>query len=71
MTASEHFYTTCKTFIQQLAQIERHVQDQKIYASFDFGKLSSHLDQYRVWAQANTGVIDAALNARKDGKSAA
>ena len=69
MNASENFYKTCKTFIEQLAQIERHIKDQKIYTSFDFGKLSSHLAQYQVWAQANTGVIDAALSARSDRKS--
>ena len=64
MTASEHFYHTCKTFIEQFTQIERHINDQKIYTSFDFAKLSSHLAQYQIWAQANTGVIDAALGAR-------
>ena len=68
MNASESFYNTCKTFIEQLAQIERHINDQKIYTSFDFGKLSSHLALYQVWAQANTGVIDAALSARSDRK---
>jgi len=68
MNASEEFYNTCKTFSEQLAQIERHIIDQKIYTSFDFGKLSSHLAQYQVWAQANTGVIDAALSARHHGK---
>jgi hypothetical protein len=67
MTASEHFYQTCKTFIEQLTEIERHIKDQKIYASFDFAKLSSHFAEYQVWAQANTGVIDAALSARHDG----
>ena len=71
MSASEQFHKNCKIFIEQLAQIERHIKDQKIYTSFDFGKLSSHLAQYQVWTQANTGVIDAALSARKDGKSAA
>ena len=69
MNASESFYNTCKTFIEQLAQIERHVKEQKIYTSFDFGKLSSHLAQYQVWAQANVGVIDAALSAPNDRKS--
>ena len=48
--------------IEQLAQIERHIKDQTIYTSFDLGKLSSYLAQYQVWAQANVGVIDAALS---------
>jgi hypothetical protein len=68
MNASEEFYNTSKTFSEQLAQIKRHIMDQKIYTSFDFGKLSSHLAQYQVWAQANTGVIDAALSARRYGR---
>ena len=68
MTVSEHFYQTCKTFVEQLAQIERHIKDHKIYTSFDFAKLSSHLAEYQVWTQANIGVIDAALSARHDGK---
>jgi len=69
MSASEEFYNNCKTFIAQLAQVERHIKDNKIYTSFDFAKLSSNLAQYQVWAQANTVVIDAALSApRDDGK---
>jgi hypothetical protein len=64
MNASEQFHKNCKNFIEQLAQIERYIKDQKIYTSFDLGKLSSHLAQYQVWAQANTGVIDTALSAR-------
>ena len=64
MRAVEQFYKNCKTFVEQLAQIERHIKNQKIYTSFDFGKLSSDLAQYQIWAQANTGVIDAALSAR-------
>jgi hypothetical protein len=64
MNASEQFYRNCGIFIQQLAQIERHIKDKEIYTSFDFGKLSSHLAEYQVWAQANTRVIDAALSAR-------
>ena len=66
MNVSETFHKNCKTFIDQLAQIERHIKDQKIYTSFDFEKLSSLLAQYQVWAQANVGVIDAALSARSD-----
>ncbi len=68
MTASEQFHKNCKTFIEQLAQIEGHIKNQKIYTSFDFGKLSAHLAQYQVWVQANIGVIDAALSARQDSK---
>jgi hypothetical protein len=69
MNASETFHKNCKTFIEELANIERHVKEHEIYTSFDFGKLSSHLAQYQVWAQANVGVIDAALSARTDRKS--
>jgi hypothetical protein len=68
MTASEQFHQNCKTFMERLAQIERHIKDQNIYTSFDFGKLADHLAQYQVWAQANTGVIAAALGAPHDGK---
>ena len=68
MTATEQFHHNCKTFIEQLAQIERHIKDQKIYTSFDFGTLSSHLAKYQIWAQANIKVIDAALSTRHDGK---
>jgi hypothetical protein len=68
MSASEQFHQNCKTFIEQIAQIERHITNQKIYTSFDFAKLSSNLAQYQTWAQANTGVIDAALSAASDGK---
>ena len=66
MSASEQFHKNCKTFIEQLAQIERHIKDQKIYTSFDFAKLSANLAEYQIWVQANIGVIDAALTA--DGK---
>jgi hypothetical protein len=62
MNTTENFHKNCKTFIEQLVQIERHIKDQTIYTSFDFGKLSSCLAQYQVWAQANVGVIDAALS---------
>ena len=67
MSASEQFHQNCKTFLQQLGQIERHIKDKKIYTSFDFAKLSSNLEQYHVWVQANVGVIDAALSAPPDG----
>ena len=62
MNTTENFHKNCKTFIEQLAQIEWHIKDRTIYTSFDFGKLSSCLAQYQVWAQANVGVIDAALS---------
>jgi hypothetical protein len=68
MSASEQFHHNCKIFIEQLTQIERHIRDKKIYTSFDFAKLSSNLAQYQVWAQANVGVIDAALSAASEGK---
>ena len=68
MSASEQFHQNCKIFLEQLAQIERHIKDKKIYTSFDFAKLSSNLAQYKVWAQANIGVIDAALSTPPDGK---
>jgi hypothetical protein len=68
MSASEQFHQNCKTLVEQLAQIERHIKDKKIYTSFDFAKLSFNLDQYQVWAQANVGVIDAALSAPSVGK---
>ena len=61
MTASEQFHHNSKTFVDQLAQIDRHIREQKIYTSFDFAKLTSQLAQYQVWSQANTGVIEAAL----------
>ena len=64
MTAMEQFHKTCKTFVEQLAHVERHIKDHKIYTSFDFGRLSSDLAQYQVWVQANTGVIAAALTSR-------
>ena len=71
MSASETFHKNCKTFIEQVTQIEQHIKSQSIYTSFDVSKLSSHLAQYHDWIQANVGVIDAALTARKDGKSPA
>ncbi|MEO8129466.1 MAG: hypothetical protein ABJF23_09320 [Bryobacteraceae bacterium] len=68
MTESEQFHKNSKTFIEQVARIERHIKDNKIYTSFDFGKLSENLARYHAWSQANTVVIDAALVARQDGK---
>jgi hypothetical protein len=61
MSTIEQYYKNCKTFRQQLAEIEHHIKVRKIYASFDFGKLQSNLAAYEVWAQANSGAIDAAL----------
>jgi hypothetical protein len=61
MSTIEQYYKNCKTFRAQLAEIEHHIKDRKIYTSFDFGKLRSNLDAYEVWAQANSGAIDAAL----------
>lgn len=70
-SASEQFHQNCKIFAEQLARVERHIKDQKIYTSFDFAKLSANLAQYRTWVQANIGVIDAALSAPPDGEQKA
>jgi len=61
MSIIEEYYKNCKTFREQLAQIEHHIKGHHIYTSFDFARLHSDLAEYEVWAQANTGVIDAAL----------
>ena len=61
MSTIEEYYKNCKTFRHQLAEIEHHIRVRKIYTSFDFGKLQSDLAAYEVWAQANSGAIDAAL----------
>jgi hypothetical protein len=61
MSTIEQYYKNCKTFREQLAQIEYHIKHHKIYTAFDFGKLHSNLAEYEVWAQANAGVIDTAL----------
>jgi hypothetical protein len=61
MSNIEEYYKNCKTFREQLAQIENHIKGQQIYTAFDFARLRSELAEYEVWAQANTGVIDAAL----------
>ena len=61
MSTIEQYYKNCKTFREQLAEIENHIKDHKIYTSFNFGKLHSNLAEYEKWAQANSGAIDAAL----------
>ena len=61
MTASEQYHKNCKTFAEQVARIELHIKAQKLYTSFDFAKLHTSLEEYAVWAQANAGVIEAAL----------
>lgn len=61
MSSIEQYYKNCKTFREQLAQIEHHIKGHEIYTAFDFAKLNSDLAAYEVWAQANTRVIDAAL----------
>jgi hypothetical protein len=61
MSNIEQYYKNCKTFREQLAQIEHHIKGQHIYSAFDFARLLSDLAEYEVWAQANTRVIDAAL----------
>ena len=61
MSTIEQYYKNCKTFREQLARIEQHIKGNGIYTAFDFGKVQSILAEYEMWAQANTGVIDAAL----------
>ena len=61
MSTIEQYYKNCRTFREELVEIERHIKGHKIYTSFDFGKLHSNLAAYEVWAQANSGAIDAAL----------
>lgn len=61
MSKNEQYYKNCKDFRDQLAQIEHHIKDHKLYSSFDFEKLQINLAAYQVWAQANAGVIDEAL----------
>lgn len=61
MSSIEQYYKNCKTFREQLAQIEHHIKGHNIYTAFDFAKLDSNLAAYEVWAQANASVIDAAL----------
>ena len=61
MTTSEQYHKNCKTFGEQVAKIEHHIKEHKLYTTFDFGKLHASLAEYEVWAQANAGVIEAAL----------
>jgi hypothetical protein len=61
MSNIEQYYKNCKTFREQLAEIEHHIKGHQIYTAFDFAKLHSDLSEYEAWAQANTRVIDAAL----------
>ena len=61
MTTNEQYHKTCRTFGEEVSKIERHIKDHKLYSSFDFAKLHAHLAAYGVWAQANAGVIEAAL----------
>ena len=62
MTSSEHNHRTCAALREQIAQLERHIKDHKIYTSFNFGKLSAELEAYSSWAQANAAVIETALS---------
>ena len=61
MSPNEQFYNTCKVFNEQVKLIESHIKANKLYSSFDFSKLDSTLEDYKVWAQANSRVIEAAL----------
>jgi hypothetical protein len=61
MTNIEQFYKNCRTFREQLSQIEHHIKAHNIYTAFDFARLDSALAEYEVWAQANIRAIDAAL----------
>lgn len=61
MSPNEQYYSNCKIFAEQVTQIESHIKAHKLYSSFDFGKLNLSLEGYKVWAQANARVIEAAL----------
>jgi hypothetical protein len=61
MSSIEQSYKNCRTFREQLAQIEHHIKGHNIYTAFDFARLRADLAEYEVWAQANTRAIDAAL----------
>jgi hypothetical protein len=61
MSNIEQFYRNCKTFREQLTQIEQHIEAKNIYTAFDFARVHADLTEYEVWAQANARVIDAAL----------
>ena len=63
MSNIEQYYKNCKTFREQLAQIEQHIKCNGVYTAFDFGKVQSIVTEYEIWAQANTSVIDTALKA--------
>lgn len=65
MSNIEQYYKNCKTFREQLAQIGQHIKTNAIYTRFDFGKVESILADYERWAEANSGVIDAALKTVK------
>jgi hypothetical protein len=62
MSLIEQYYKNCKTFREQLARIEQYIKVNGIYTAFDFKKVQSISAEYEMWAQANAGVIDAALN---------
>ena len=66
MSNIEQYYKNCKTFKEQLAQIEHHLKGHQIYTAFDFATLRSDLAKYEVWAQANARVIDAPLKPAYD-----
>jgi len=61
MSNIEQFYKNCKTFREQLTQIEHHIKAHNIYTAFEFSKLHSDLTKYETWAQANSRAIDEAL----------
>ncbi|MDQ2899805.1 MAG: hypothetical protein M3Y07_08395 [Acidobacteriota bacterium] len=61
MSPNELYYKNCKTFSEQITRIEEYIKDHKLYTSFNFSKLNSTLAEYRVWAQANVGLIEEAL----------
>jgi hypothetical protein len=63
MSNIEQFYKNCKTFREQLTQIENHIKAHQIYTAFDFARLDSVVTEYEAWAQANTRAIDDALKA--------
>jgi hypothetical protein len=62
MTSSEQNHRTCAAFREQIAQLERHIKDHKIYTSFNFARLITELETYNSWAQANAAVIESALS---------
>jgi hypothetical protein len=62
----EQYYKTCKTFREQLSKIEEHIKGNGIYTAFNFGRVQSILAEYEAWAEANIGVIDAALKTERE-----